>query len=235
MAQWGTPEDAAQRHREQQVRDQQFRQQQENNKRFADGIAARQAEQAKQKAAQDRTSAFIAGANGNTASGTKYSNYGSYLAGAASAGRDPHSGESYFSKKTSNPSYGNSGGSLSGKGVGMLFAILAVAGLTIWALSTFPDQKTSSRTSRATSTTTQPSISLKPFTHYVTTAKLNIRNGPSTQNNVVGSRTKGKCVRVVGNNVGKWVKVAVPTTAGNRVYYMHSGSLKRIGTGQSCR
>ncbi|MEP1964464.1 hypothetical protein [Tateyamaria sp.] len=235
MAQWGTPEYAAEMHRQQQVRDQQFRQQQENNKRFADGIAARQAEQAKQKAAQDRTSAFMDGANGNAQSGSKFSNYGSYLAGAATAGRDPHSGESYFDKKQSNPNYGYSGSGLSGKGVGIFLALLAIAGVTIWALSTFPNQKTSPRTSHAMSTTTQPSISLKPFTHYVTTAKLNIRNGPSTQNNVVGSRTKGKCVRVVGNSVGKWVKVAVPTTAGNRVYYMHSGSLKRIGAGQSCR
>lgn len=235
MAQWGTPEDAAQRHREQQVRDQQFRQQQENNKRFADGIAARQAEQAKQKAAQDRTSAFMDGVNGNAQSGSKYSNYGSYLAGAATAGRDPHSGESYFDKKPSNPNHGYSGSSLSGKGVGIFLALLAIAGVTIWVLSTFPSQKTSPRTSRATSTTTQPSISLKPFTHYVTTAKLNIRNGPSTQYNVKGAWTKGTCVRVVGRSVGKWVKVAVPTTAGNRVYYMHSGSLKRIGAGQSCR
>ncbi len=235
MAQWGTPEYAAEMHREQQIKDQQFRQQQENNKRFADGIAARQAEQAKQKAAQDRTSAFMDGINGNAQSGSKYSNYGSYLAGAASAGRDPHSGESYFDKKPSTPNYGYSGGNFSGKGVGIFLALLAIAGVTIWALSTFPNQKTSPRTSRATSTTTQPSISLEPDTHYVTTAKLNIRNGPSTQNNVVGSRTMGKCVRVVGSSVGDWVQVAVPTTAGPWIYYMHSGSLRRIGAGQTCR
>lgn len=95
-AKWGTPEYAAERQREQQLRDAQYRQQQENNARLARELQDRQAQEAKRnKEHWDRVAARAAGARGDTFSHHRYNDPMGYTLGALDGGRNPYTGKLY--------------------------------------------------------------------------------------------------------------------------------------------
>lgn len=75
-----------------------------------------------------------------------------------------------------------------------------------------------------------------PYTHYISRdiSRLNIRNGPTTAADVVGTRRGGTCIRVIETR-GDWSKVVVPTVGGPWAYYASNRFLIPIRPSQSCQ
>jgi hypothetical protein len=75
-----------------------------------------------------------------------------------------------------------------------------------------------------------------PYTHYISReiGRLNMRNGPTTSADIVGTRKGGTCIRVLESR-GSWSKVVVPTVGGPWAYYASNRYLVPIRPSQSCQ
>jgi len=237
MAQWGTPEYAAEQHRQQQMKDAQFRQQQEQNKRFADGIAAREAEQARQKAAHSRNEAFSAGLNGDVHSTSKYTNYSSYLSGAAAGMRDPHTGKSFLSRSDVPQVSSTATRSSTGNAVGVVFVatvfLAALLGFVAQSQNSGVSASSSNRANSAVVLEPKKQLSLKPYTHYVDASGLRVRTGPSTSYQILGTYKRGDCVRVVGQR-DAWKRVVISMSGKPMVQYAYGSYLRPLTSRHRC-
>jgi hypothetical protein len=139
-AQWGTPEYAAERQREQQLRDAQYRQQQENNARLARELQDRQAQEAKRnKEHWDRVAARAAGARGDTFSHHRHNDPMGYTLGALDGGRNPYTGKLYSEEiNSSQPSEPlKSGNSTAGDAVALIAFFVGFFSSIVLAITRF--------------------------------------------------------------------------------------------------
>lgn len=106
MAQWGTPEYAAEMHRQQQARDAQYRQQEAANKAFRDRV---QADAARQKQQQQKHHDTMAGMTG--AHAPPNGNWDVFRMGRTVVGNDGYTGKPLFTPHTNqtNTNVGSSG------------------------------------------------------------------------------------------------------------------------------
>lgn len=114
MAQWGTPEYAAEMHRQQQARDAQYRQQEAANNAVRDRM---QADATRQRQQQQNHHDNMAGMTG--AHAPPNGNWGAFRMGRTAVGNDPHTGKPFFTshtnqKPTNADSSGYSGGNKNG-------------------------------------------------------------------------------------------------------------------------